>query len=258
MGKSWSGIWCDSFNCNSFRLVKSLKFILMSTYQELLLSEEWHSFRKLIIDRDENKCLNCHNESYITNFEGSLAWVYPISNSDWADISIDKNKYVATTNLRESNPIAGQCYCYFKHGIGEYSIRIFVQAIRQPTQFDKNELLMVLFRSLFDSCKDQLSEEVLNTLFRDIYQVHGWDGSIPKQTSFSQFRWHLVKNLHVHHTYYQRGLYPWEYPLESLQTLCWDCHEKLHKNTKVPICDHDGNVIQGGFLTVCGRCHGAG
>lgn len=32
------------------------------------------------------------------------------------------------------------------------------------------------------------------------------------------------KTLHVHHTYYERGLKPWEYPSESLHCLCEDCH----------------------------------
>ncbi len=31
--------------------------------------------------------------------------------------------------------------------------------------------------------------------------------------------------LHVHHTYYERGLKPWEYPDHSLHALCEDCHK---------------------------------
>lgn len=42
-------------------------------------------------------------------------------------------------------------------------------------------------------------------------------------------------NLHVHHTYYQSGILPWEYPDESLITLCKNCHEYVHKTTKIPI-----------------------
>lgn len=30
--------------------------------------------------------------------------------------------------------------------------------------------------------------------------------------------------LHVHHTYYETGKEPWEYPLYTLLTLCADCH----------------------------------
>lgn len=32
------------------------------------------------------------------------------------------------------------------------------------------------------------------------------------------------KTLHVHHTYYESGLKPWEYPDESLHVLCEKCH----------------------------------
>jgi hypothetical protein len=32
--------------------------------------------------------------------------------------------------------------------------------------------------------------------------------------------------LNVHHTYYEKGLAPWEYPSESLWCLCEDCHKR--------------------------------
>lgn len=31
--------------------------------------------------------------------------------------------------------------------------------------------------------------------------------------------------LNVHHTYYEKGLKPWEYPAESLRCLCEPCHK---------------------------------
>jgi len=34
------------------------------------------------------------------------------------------------------------------------------------------------------------------------------------------------KTLHVHHSYYEKGLAPWEYPEESLYCLCEDCHKR--------------------------------
>src|SRR5690348_3148284 len=34
------------------------------------------------------------------------------------------------------------------------------------------------------------------------------------------------KTLNVHHSYYERGLKPWDYPVESLHCLCEDCHKK--------------------------------
>lgn len=34
------------------------------------------------------------------------------------------------------------------------------------------------------------------------------------------------KMLHVHHSYYEKGLAPWEYPVESLHSLCEACHRQ--------------------------------
>ena len=31
--------------------------------------------------------------------------------------------------------------------------------------------------------------------------------------------------LHVHHSYYERGVEPWDYPDESLHCLCAECHK---------------------------------
>jgi 5-methylcytosine-specific restriction endonuclease McrA len=37
-------------------------------------------------------------------------------------------------------------------------------------------------------------------------------------------------NLNVHHLYYESGRKIWDYDIESLVTLCDDCHNKLHKD----------------------------
>lgn len=41
-----------------------------------------------------------------------------------------------------------------------------------------------------------------------------------------------VNNLQCRHTYYINERKPWEYPLESFQTLCVACHKELHLKTK--------------------------
>ncbi len=33
------------------------------------------------------------------------------------------------------------------------------------------------------------------------------------------------ETLHVHHSYYEKGLKPWDYPAESLHVLCETCHK---------------------------------
>jgi hypothetical protein len=37
----------------------------------------------------------------------------------------------------------------------------------------------------------------------------------------------------VHHTYYESGKLVWEYPDDSLITLCNECHIEIHKTTKI-------------------------
>ena len=38
--------------------------------------------------------------------------------------------------------------------------------------------------------------------------------------------------LHVHHIYYEKGHFPWEYPDNLLITLCYGCHEIEHERQK--------------------------
>jgi len=41
-----------------------------------------------------------------------------------------------------------------------------------------------------------------------------------------------TKTLHVHHKHYEFGKDPWDYPLKSLETRCWKCHEERHNLKK--------------------------
>ncbi len=53
---------------------------------------------------------------------------------------------------------------------------------------------------------------------------------------FDRDQWACIRcsdkknTLHVHHRYYTKGLEPWEYPLDSLETLCEICHEDESEN----------------------------
>ena len=79
---------------------------------------------------------------------------------------------------------------------------------------------------------------------------------LANENRMSEFVWRNLKVLHVHHQYYRDGWNPWEYPNDALKTLCWKCHETLHKDAKVPRLNKDGVDI--GSLTPCYRCYGAG
>jgi len=62
--------------------------------------------------------------------------------------------------------------------------------------------------------------------------------------------------LHVHHTYYGKGKAPWEYPDDSLETLCEECHkmkkdidDKFSESLKIFAIEkagyHDKNYLRG-------------
>lgn len=63
--------------------------------------------------------------------------------------------------------------------------------------------------------------------------------------------------LHIHHTYYIHGDLAWEYPLDSLKTLCHECHFELHSKTWIPVYT-DVSKREQLPLTPCTRCHGTG
>ena len=50
--------------------------------------------------------------------------------------------------------------------------------------------------------------------------------------------------LNVHHAYYEKGNAPWEYPADTLYTLCDDCHSEIHKVLKRLMRRLSGSVEQ--------------
>jgi hypothetical protein len=42
----------------------------------------------------------------------------------------------------------------------------------------------------------------------------------------------MFDRLEVHHTYYERGRDPWDYPINSLVTLCYACHGEVERLIK--------------------------
>jgi len=61
---------------------------------------------------------------------------------------------------------------------------------------------------------------------------------------FNRDNWRCVRcgngavTLHVHHAYYKHGMNPWDYPEDSLSTLCANCHGAEHGKTP------GGNALQ--------------
>ena len=64
------------------------------------------------------------------------------------------------------------------------------------------------------------------------------------------------KCLNIHHKYYVRGRKPWEYPNDALITLCQECHQNRHHNSKVPLYNSNHELLA--ELSPCPRCGGSG
>lgn len=57
--------------------------------------------------------------------------------------------------------------------------------------------------------------------------------------------------LNVHHTYYERGLNPWEYPDDSLRCLCEACHGQADE-LRIRVLRQLGLLSDAQLLEVCG------
>ena len=66
----------------------------------------------------------------------------------------------------------------------------------------------------------------------------------------------LYKGLNIHHKYYILGKKPWEYPDDTLVTLCEDCHKKRHQTMSIPMLDSQLRYIKD--MQICDRCGGSG
>ncbi|MHB9110427.1 MAG: HNH endonuclease [Armatimonadota bacterium] len=62
-------------------------------------------------------------------------------------------------------------------------------------------------------------------------------------------RWCLNEEstLTVHHSYYEKGLKPWEYPNESLVTLCEECHRGDYLNVQKDLL-HYFNMLEDVYI----------
>jgi hypothetical protein len=190
-----------------------------NNYADLLLSEEWKSFRLTILNRDGYCCVNCSNrklkEKYKT-IERNLDYFEKVTNKLYwlADINLDEN-FVVDKNI------------FLNHIKDKKDIKFLI---------DTSKKIKTKFKTVWVITSSHLISIYKTVNGADVF-LHSYE-------------------LHVHHKYYQRGLLPWQYPTTALITLCMDCHNDLHANVKVPFLDERGNQIS--QLTPCYRCNGVG
>lgn len=63
--------------------------------------------------------------------------------------------------------------------------------------------------------------------------------------------------LQVHHKLYFWNKLPWQYDRKHLQTLCYDCHMQVHKNSKI-LMYKDETMTLKATPQICKRCEGTG
>jgi len=219
------------------------------TYSELLQRKEWSFKRQEILARDEKVCQNCKNQKHLNHFYLSSI-----------GLSFHKEKIV----IKGYSYLLKQNLQYFSN---ELTFKDFIQLIST----NKNHRTLALFSYKPENTSQNLVAFLDVPKFQDperpklikakdveefsiIQNKHVVD--FVKSCDKTDIKWLICKNLHVHHKYYQIGNQPWEYPNDALVTLCWNCHEELHKNEKIPYLDKENRQI--GNLTPCPRCFGAG
>ena len=191
------------------------------TYKEQLQDERWKEKRSQVLHRDNFTCQNCNN-----------------------------NKIYALAN----------------HGI-IVEVKVIYSLFRMGNRYPLEHLVIISNGQNASFCitpefsKETLSDVVGSTVYYFKSENRG-DGQLTLSSENTVAV--LIKNdtifyardLHVHHNYYQENKLAWEYDDNALITLCWSCHEELHKNQNIPIRNSIGDEI--GNRKCCDRCMGAG
>ncbi len=216
-------------------------------YKVQLEQPEWLTKRKQILNRDSHRCVECSNQSYQQAFSSGLIFNNRQYEKILKSVLHNENFIVNIWDMRENriqtafikrenfNP--DKSYVAFYELSGKYANIVGLKNILDER--------IELSPSILDIVRLGIKGRVTNRTFDSVYEIIS-----PNDT------WNYIKGLHVHHTYYQEGKLAWQYDQSALQTLCWVCHEKLHKNKTVPVLDSNGNAI--GLYTNCKRCAGAG
>lgn len=223
----------------------------MKTYRELLESKEWREKRETILDRDEHKCSLCKNLKLTSNLIESSAYffnqiesfkLYKIREPIFNEI----NKYTIRNLFVNINTKSNQDMQVYYSLINE---KVKLVAARPLHKYEGiKQIISKIENDINKEAKLLMYSIVLNLPLENLIENLNQD--------FSKISWIIVKGLHVHHKYYQLGKKPWEYPSNSLTTLCWICHEEIHKNAKVPFLNEEGVELD--KITPCLRCYGAG
>lgn len=209
-------------------------------YIEQLRSYEWLNKRQAILERDSNLCNKCHNSNYLSSFMLGISYGSGYN-------SYNKSGWLNTEDCMTSQHIT---VLYFGEKINIAKGSYLTYIIENKTAYLSSIIDLAEELKLKSVSFSHLNSDEPLVLF------HNKKSKEELLNDVNSINWIYCKNLHIHHTYYQIGKLAWEYPDNALITLCWQCHESLHKNSIIRILDANGKILE--ERKVCNRCFGAG
>ncbi|WP_299183706.1 hypothetical protein [uncultured Aquimarina sp.] len=158
-------------------------------YADLLNTQEWKDKRKIIIDRDKNRCSVCHSEP----------------------------------------PKDHLLYDGFEY--------------REMSSEEEKEYVKSYWEEWEKENKDKENYELLK--------------KVSCKPGIPLIKIGIAVQLHVHHTYYIKNNVPWNYPNETLITLCHSCHKRIHEKEEISVYS-DESLSSELNLKPCSKCIGTG
>ncbi|HRN40809.1 MAG TPA: hypothetical protein PK649_01895 [Vicingus sp.] len=188
----------------------------------------WKIRRQNIIDRDNNVCQKCENKTYINTFKKH----YPI---EFVNPKIELSEFISIDKYED----------------GFQEVLSF-----EILPFNEKDIFR-FYASFFDKNKYPTHNEIFE--YKNLVLFYTENNEKINGIGIynaENDNWIYLKDLHVHHKYYQIGRLAWEYPDDAYDTLCWSCHIKTHENSLIDVYDEQGDKI--GTKKCCPRCGGAG
>ncbi|KAB7726641.1 hypothetical protein F5984_23730 [Rudanella paleaurantiibacter] len=224
----------------------------MGTYAELLEDSRWKEKRLEILRRDAFKCLHCSNQKVVSNFLISPTAVGKVSRLTGSSLNfvVYDNQLKTHHRIKADSSLS---YQTFMETLGNHKDATPVLLFKPRQMYC--ELTGLFFTNTKVHFSDFVGLDLVAQSQSRLNDIVNFLDTCSVE-DFREFDWLFLKGLHVHHRYYQKKRLPWEYMNDALMTLCWSCHEELHKNEKVPYLDEEGKEIDN--LTPCPKCYGAG
>jgi hypothetical protein len=215
-------------------------------YKTQLQQKEWKDKRLELLEKDSFRCSNCLNRKYVEGTKKGIVTPKQIER---------KNDFIQITPIGYSDFLSLRLDLY-GYDISDGYFVAYIDSVKNENDEVKTRLIAlrpiqkveILMKSIpFDKISNQ-------EFFLQMFGHKGLNelNSIEIESS----KWSYCFNMHIHHKYYQDELLAWQYPLKAYETLCWDCHEELHKNHTIPHYDKCGELVD--YYHRCKRCYASG